>query len=180
MKIREMFSEHKKGIRAKKYNRKPKPYIDHTTAGATDKPHAKAKPAGVFESQESEPRLIQAFRDFFPLVIDHLNLETLPKIEFANDMNSDSQQPSFGMYDYNDGNKAIRIDIRDRHPNDIIRTLAHELVHYKQDLEGRLTDNSGMTGSPVENEANAMAGEIMRHFNKKFPQYFDEKAITID
>jgi hypothetical protein len=172
MKIREMFSEHKKGVRAKKYNRKPKPYIEPDSAGLAA--------ARAFESQENEPRLIQAFRDFLPLVIDHLDLKTLPKFEFANDMNSNSQQPTFGMYDHSADNKAIRIDIRDRHPVDIIRTLAHELVHYKQDLKGKLSDNSGMTGSPIENEAHAVAGEIMRHFNKKFPHYFNDKAITID
>jgi hypothetical protein len=178
MKIREIFAEHKKGVRAKKYNRKPKPYIDHTAKDtpAKDKP----KPAGVFEEQSTEPRLIQAFRDFFPVVIDHLNLETLPKIDFANDTNSNAEQPAFGAYSHDPGNKVIRIDIRDRHPVDIIRTLAHELVHYKQDLEGRLSDDSGMTGSPIENEAHATAGAIMRNFGKAFPQYFDNKAITID
>jgi Zn-dependent peptidase ImmA (M78 family) len=57
-----------------------------------------------------------------------------------------------------------------RHPNDILRTIAHELVHYKQDTEHRLEPDSGTTGSPEENQANAVAGIVMRHFNKQYPE----------
>jgi len=30
-----------------------------------------------------------------------------------------------------------------------------------------------MTGSAEENQANSQAGIIMRHFNKRFPQYLE-------
>jgi len=49
---------------------------------------------------------------------------------------------------------------------DILRTLAHELVHRKQEEDGRLTPTSGETGSPIEDEANAMAGVLLRNFGK--------------
>jgi Zn-dependent peptidase ImmA (M78 family) len=49
---------------------------------------------------------------------------------------------------------------------DILRTLAHELVHRKQEEDGRLDINSGKTGSPIEDEANAMAGILLRNFGK--------------
>jgi hypothetical protein len=51
-----------------------------------------------------------------------------------------------------------------------MRTLAHELVHYKQDIEDRLDDNSGATGSPEENEANAQAGVVMRDYSEQNPE----------
>jgi Zn-dependent peptidase ImmA (M78 family) len=44
--------------------------------------------------------------------------------------------------------------------------LAHELTHYKQDLEGRIDENSGEAGSDIENEANATAAVIMRNYGK--------------
>ena len=37
--------------------------------------------------------------------------------------------------------------------------------------------SAGDTGSPEENEANAMAGVIMRHFNKRYPEYLSIKPI---
>ena len=43
---------------------------------------------------------------------------------------------------------------------DICRTIAHELVHRKQDEMGLLKDpiKDGQDGSPIENQANAVAG----------------------
>jgi hypothetical protein len=52
--------------------------------------------------------------------------------------------------------------------------LAHELVHHKQNLEGRLKDavKDGEDGSPIENEANAKAGEIVRRYGKLNPSIY--------
>jgi Zn-dependent peptidase ImmA (M78 family) len=50
---------------------------------------------------------------------------------------------------------------------DLLRTLAHELVHRKQDEDGRIDHNSGETGSEIENEANAQAGVLLRKFGKQ-------------
>jgi hypothetical protein len=62
---------------------------------------------------------------------------------------------------------------------DVCRTLAHELVHYKQDLNHELDgDDPGATGSPQENEANAEAAVIMRNWGKKHPDLFDKQSIT--
>ena len=68
--------------------------------------------------------------------------------------------------------------MRNRHPIDIMRTLAHELVHYKQDTERRIGPDSGETGSPIENEANAMAGQIMRRFDQENPELFGLGAVS--
>jgi hypothetical protein len=64
-----------------------------------------------------------------------------------------------------------------RHINDVCRTLAHELVHYRQDLKGQLNDESGKTGSPEENEANAEAAVIMRKWGELHPEYFSYDSI---
>jgi Zn-dependent peptidase ImmA (M78 family) len=53
---------------------------------------------------------------------------------------------------------------------DVMRTLAHELVHWKQMMDGDELD--GSDGSSTENEANAIAGLIMRKFAKMYPDYF--------
>ena len=62
--------------------------------------------------------------------------------------------------------------IKGRHLVDISRTLAHELVHWKQRIEGQELD--GSDGSETENQANAIAGIIMRRFGQRYPEYFLE------
>jgi hypothetical protein len=74
------------------------------------------------------------------------------------------------------GNKETTVYAKDRAIVDIMRSIAHELTHMQQDVQGKLKkdnhneDNSD--GSPIENEANAKAGEIIRVFGKKYPQIY--------
>ena len=56
--------------------------------------------------------------------------------------------------------------VKNRNMADILRTLAHELVHRKQDEDGRIDYESGETGSDIENEANAQAGVLLRDYGK--------------
>jgi Zn-dependent peptidase ImmA (M78 family) len=73
---------------------------------------------------------------------------------------------SFGQFD----GDSIQVVVKNRHPVDIMRTLAHELVHWAQSSAGMELD--GSDGSSIENQANAIAGVIMRKFGKMYPQYF--------
>ena len=67
---------------------------------------------------------------------------------------------------FNPNNDKIWLYVKNRNMADLLRTLAHELVHRKQDEDGRINNNSGETGSEIENEANAMAGILLRDFGK--------------
>ena len=123
--------------------------------------------------EDQQPDLMTAFEDFLPLAMSVLEIDKLPPIKIVKDVPGD--QPSFGGFHQDSG--VIYLQITNRHPLDIFRTLAHELVHFKQNSEHKLDGESGMTGSPIENEANAIAGVVMRHFNKKFPQYLSHKPL---
>ena len=79
---------------------------------------------------------------------------------------------AFGMMN-SDG--IIYVSIINRHPIDILRTVAHEVVHYKQSIK-RVVMNPN-PGSPSENEANAKAGELMRKYGKLHPELFDLMLI---
>jgi hypothetical protein len=131
----------------------------------------------IFENQDNE--LIKAIRDFLPIAIEYLQLEQLPEINFEKDVISKHQQPTFGVYHHDTNTKTIALDIDNRHPIDIVRTLAHELVHFKQDLEGRLSKNSWKTGSPTENEAHDKSGIMMRIFDKQFPKYLKAHSVQL-
>ena len=119
----------------------------------------------------------EIFSKFLPLAMEIIGLDHLPKIVFERSI-GDEDQPTFGKY-VND-EKTLYVALANRHPNDILRTVAHELTHYRQDTEHQLEPDSGNTGSPIENEANAMAGIVMRNFNKQYPEYLKVKPIIAE
>jgi Zn-dependent peptidase ImmA (M78 family) len=127
------------------------------------------------KAEENTQRFIEMFEKFLPIAMKYIKLESLPTMKFETQI-GDTQQPTFGRYE--NGNHVLYVALMNRHPNDILRTIAHELVHYKQDTEHRLEPDSGTTGSPEENQANAVAGIVMRHFNKQYPEYMNSRPIT--
>ena len=133
----------------------------------------------LFEELEGppEPTLIDALRDFLPIAVKHLKLDHIPKIKLAKEL-SDTHVPTFGRFE--NASKTITVVIDNRNITDVLRTLAHEMVHYAQGEEHRLDDDSWKTGSPIEDEANAGAGVIMRVFNEQFPQYMELKPIMVE
>lgn len=113
--------------------------------------------------------------DFIKFAAEHLELDSLPKFDFKFDTKRSVEHHSFGGY----GGEHINITVLNRHIMDVCRTLAHELVHYKQDLNHELDgEDPGATGSPQENEANAEAAIIMRNWGKKNPDLFDKDPIA--
>ena len=124
----------------------------------------------------SKEDLLDAMRKFLIIAKQEIGLDRLPEIHWSWDPKVAPDSPSFGRFTNDD--KAIKIIMRNRHPIDIMRTLAHELVHYKQDVEHKIGPESGETGSPIENEANALAGQIMRRFDEENPELFALRAVT--
>lgn len=128
--------------------------------------------------EQTDPKkvFLQMMEDFLPIAMDVIGLQDLPDFKLVTRI-PNAEQPTFGKFV--DHENRIYIALEDRHPLDILRTLAHELVHYKQGIEHDLEADSGRTGSPEENEAHMLAGIVMRYFNKAYPQYFDTEAFDI-
>jgi hypothetical protein len=127
----------------------------------------------MFEQGPPKPTLIDALRDFLPIAVEHLNLDHIPKIRLVKSL----EDTTFGRYV--DNEQVIYVVVDNRNPVDILRTLAHEMVHYAQGQDDQLDSTSGETGSPIENEANAEAGVIMREFNEQFPQYLQSSSVQL-
>ena len=114
--------------------------------------------------------------EFVRFAAKDLELKSLPEFDFMFDTKRSVEHKSFGGYA--PGAEHITITVKNRHINDVLRTLAHEMVHYKQDLNNELEDDdAGATGSPQENEANARAAVIMRNWGKLHPNLFDKESI---
>jgi hypothetical protein len=108
----------------------------------------------------------QRIHEFADFCCDKLGIEK-PSIT----LKGKNDTASLGYTDCTDG--SITIVVSDRHQMDIMRTLAHELVHCKQLLS---CQPDGTTGSADENEANAMAGVLMRDWGGTNPHLFSESS----
>jgi hypothetical protein len=72
-----------------------------------------------------------------------LNLEPLPDIIFIEDdkKNADNILGRTAYYDPN--TKCVTLYTHSRHPKDILRSYAHEMIHHMQNLEGRIQGIEG-------------------------------------
>ena len=76
---------------------------------------------------------------------------------------------------YNLVDNSIDVYVKDRLMADILRSIAHELVHHQQ-LENGDIDLNNMPqdiGGPIEDEANAVAGQLVKEFGYDNPEIFE-------
>lgn len=57
---------------------------------------------------------------------------------------------------------------------DVLRSIAHELVHHKQNEDGELKGKISNVGGRIEDEANAVAGEMIKKYGIKNPEIYPE------
>lgn len=103
-----------------------------------------------------------------------LNLKYDIPIVLMDDVDFSKEIKAFGEIS---NKNVIHISIINRHPMDILRTVAHEFVHYNQHIEKGIHHKSSRAGSPLENQANAKAGELMRKYGNLHPELFNLMPI---
>lgn len=114
---------------------------------------------------------INTINEFAEYVKNEINLDVIPEINYIDEEGAAAKMKSFAGY--NPNTKAIILVISNRNLADILRSLAHEMVHHLQNIENRLNNRSGETGSEEENEANSKAGILMRNYGKINPKIFE-------
>jgi len=114
------------------------------------------------------PQKAPLMKKFVDYACDRLNIDE-PKVFIINSPSYSQKYKSFGGY--MPLNQEIKVVVHNRNMADILRTLAHELVHHMQNLNN--DELNGEDGSDSENEANAMAGIIMREFGRENPEIFE-------
>lgn len=96
--------------------------------------------------------------------------EALPKIRFQ-DTKEGSDQHRTGYYDGN--TDTMWIYTGNRNLIDIMRTVAHELTHRKQHENNMVHGDQAYPGSPIEQQADAMAGYLMKLYGKEHPEIIE-------
>jgi hypothetical protein len=112
-------------------------------------------------------------KEFVKWACGRLKLKEEPKVTI---LNKDYSGATSSLGGYRPDTKEIYVVGEGRMTADICRTLAHELVHRKQDEMGLIgsPEKDGKDGSPVENQAHAVAGILMREYGRKNKQIFQE------
>ena len=109
---------------------------------------------------------------FVKFVKKELGIEKVPTISIQ--ANRDGLKTT-AHYDYTKENKIVRVYGKNRALVDIMRSVAHELVHHKQFEEGRLDGPQPPDiGGEIEDEANAKAGQFIKMYAKKDPNIYEE------
>jgi hypothetical protein len=126
-----------------------------------------------FLEDSTDDNIVQ---DFIQHVTTELGIDPVPEIHLHTDPAWSEQNQSFGRYDPE--SHTLNVSMPNRHVMDVLRTVAHELVHCSQNQQhGQLPDDAGETGSRWENDANARAGVIMRDWANSHPEHFAHDSL---
>lgn len=122
----------------------------------------------VEEKKTDRKELIKQFLSY---AIKKLGIKNAPKVILNTDKDRVNKLRS--MAGYMPGENKVWIYIGNRNIADIIRSLAHELVHCSQ-FEKRAGERiDGTTGSDDENEANAVSGILLRLYGQEHPGIYE-------
>jgi hypothetical protein len=113
-------------------------------------------------------------------------IDPLPKIEFVNG-DTENAKDFFGKTAYYDPNTmTVVLYTEGRHPKDIVRSFAHEMIHHVQNLEGRLGDitttNTQEDDSldKIEQEANLKGTMTFRNWTDSLNEAIVGDRIVCD
>lgn len=143
-----------------------KPIIKSLLREALDTPKKEKINERLLTKKENDVKVMAAFVNFAK---DELGIDDDIKVALAYE-----RTPDIITTAYYNLNGFIKIYVKDRAIMDVCRSIAHELIHHKQNLQGRLKDSvkDGEDGSDIENEANAIAGIIIRKWGKMHPELY--------
>jgi len=120
-----------------------------------------------FLTDEQKIRL----NNFVKFSKEFLGLKNTPKIVIQN---GSKDLKTTANYDNTSPEKVIKINGKNRMLVDVMRSIAHELVHHRQFEQGKLSVRPPDIGGEIEDEANAVAGQIIKLFAKEDQTIYDE------
>jgi Zn-dependent peptidase ImmA (M78 family) len=107
--------------------------------------------------------------DFIQWVCGKLQINIdMPNITYSREKES-AEQHRTGWY--NADNNEMWIYIGHRNLVDILRTVAHELSHHKQNLDGHTSGNTDL--AELETQADMAAGMLVKIWVRKHPEVIE-------
>lgn len=110
-------------------------------------------------------------RHFVKWCVNQLDIkQQLPRIRFQDEKEGPDQHRT-GYYA--DDEDVMWIYTGNRNLIDIMRTVAHELTHRKQHEDDMVHGDQAYPGSPIEQQADAVAGYLMKLYGKQYPEIIE-------
>lgn len=108
------------------------------------------------------PVKVKHMSNFLKFCRDELNI-TNDIVIFLLNKNNNLKITTGG---YSPVDKCVYTIMEGRQIADVLRTIAHELVHQKQDLQGKIQGQIPDIGGVIEDTANAIAGRLVKMYVK--------------
>jgi len=121
-------------------------------------------------SNSSRQREVDKFVDW---ACGILKIENKPEIELSDD--TEEAQNNHHTGGHTPGEDSIWVYAKNRNMVDILRTVFHELVHVRQGELDMIKPGSSYPGSPIEAQADMLAGKYIKIYGEKNHHIFENK-----
>jgi len=135
-------------------------------------------------SKFSYPPMIKSLTEY--MLDKGMNIRPLPKVKFVDD-DAENAQNFFGKTAYYDpNNRVIVLYTMNRHPKDVMRSYAHEMIHHEQNCSGKLqnitTQNTNEEGDlpGIEREAYEKGNMTFRNWTDTLTEGVLRDKIVCD
>ena len=105
---------------------------------------------------------VEKFKDW---AVSKLKIKNPPKIELSYDTEEAQQGHHTGRHI--EGSDSIWVYAANRNLVDILRTVFHELVHWRQSELGMIDKGDSYPGSAIESMADMLAGKYIKIYGKQ-------------
>jgi hypothetical protein len=107
---------------------------------------------------------------FVNWTINQLHIKNKPKVVLS--FNHEEAQQGHHTGKHIEGSNNVWVYVKNRNLVDILRTVFHELVHWRQSELGMIEAGDSYPGSPIESMADMMAGKYIKIYGKENKQIF--------
>lgn len=131
-----------------------------------------SKLKGKLEDQDSgvDQKVQDEVNKFVVWAGKRLSIKKLPKVILSLDTEKAKSTPATGQFVLDDD--KIWVYANNRNLIDILRTVFHELVHYRQHELNMIDPGDSYPGSPIEAMADMLAGKYLKIYGKQNRQIF--------
>lgn len=103
---------------------------------------------------------------FIKFLKDELDLNKPFKVQLVTNRSNDLRTYAY----YNPNNGLVKVYYKNRGLADVLRSVAHELIHHLQNQRGQLEFPIQDVGGQIEDEANSVAGQLVKKFGYMNPK----------
>lgn len=122
------------------------------------------------DDEEFLDNKLDGVENFSKFATDKLKIKSPFSIKLTADRNNNNIKT---LAHFNNADSNCCVYSRGRNLADILRSIAHELVHKSQFENDKIKGPVQDIGGPIEDEANAVAGQLVKEFGYDNPEIFE-------